>query len=1118
MKNKMLRFLLTGILIFQAIGGAVFASEFSDVLLEENIEYLNESEQSDFSLFEDIGRADEIHVEGKTTFEEELITEEEFISEEETIIGEESVSEEEIIVEGELVSEEDMITEEDFLSENEMIAENEMSPDEYSFTLFSDDNAAMLSALDEESEELIDAVEDGEILAFTPVSFSEFDTSSSVMVATNEIASMAAIPDTTYRIFSGNPLYCDEVWTKENSTYPCIENGASYNDPRYRQCTVYRTIQYTDAKGKTRTSLMYCLEASKTGINGGESGTDVVEGALSLLNNSTMKKILYFGYGGPGDSCGDYDPTCSHVDWSLNANRFLFTHYALSKIYSGDLGFATEEEVEHIGLNRFISYMKTLTIPDRKAVKISALDLEGNTLTGTRLSVDLSLYPTAPENKINGLRDEFSNGYQITPLIKVSDEGEIGNGMILTSEESDEWQILYWKTEEEYTTSRGPDSPRILAAGKSVTLKDGGCFRIVFPEDMEGKATFTYEMSLYPMSFLVLNGETQKGGTGFQDMGTYVYQDTRGTVKLTVNAAGTGDVLIKKTCHYDRNAIGNVSFRLAAMQDIYSGLDLIYKKGTIIEQGKTDSNGEYLFENLIPGTYYLQEIEAAEGYLPDSDTYEVTVTKNNVVVQNIVNIPDLQGIVEIEKFVEGTKLRLKDAQFTIYSWNEANQSYSGTVYQMNYDENQKKYISPKLIYDEKNKGKFKIAESKNPQGYAGDWTKEIVLLKQSGIQKFAYKVENSLADAKVVEIQKVCADTGHALLGAQFTIYEYSMSQGAYKANGMVLEYDETKGKYITENLRVTDENAGKYKIVETKNPEGYTGSWTQEINILDIAQPLQFVVKNIPVIYPKGEVSVKKTDVLTGKILKDAEFSIYAWDVTTNTYLENPFDCIIMNYDSSKQLYCSGELEINPYNAGKYKIAESKNPDGYVGEWFQEIVLTEENSELHFDVTNDPEDLPLGMITVVKKIDESDITWAHGNPIFHFVIEGVDLQGKYHKYENYVRFSRNNYTVDSNGFASLNCNFTKIPLGTYQIYEKKVNRYYLKDIYANTSNVSITKLASPVYGANSKDTAYGQAKLSADNDKASITFVNDKKRFDDYSHNSVVKNIMPSLSLVAHE
>ena len=1050
MKNRMLCFLLAGVLMLGNLSGAVSGTEFSD-------------------------------------------------GEGETVV---TVEEEEFTVEEEGIEEIDSFV--------------DMETEDYEISVFSDGNAEMLTALDEASEELVEEIESGNIIGFAPVALTELETVGVMTLSIDqEFAAIASIPESTYTLFCGAAIFCDEVWTYDNAMYPAVENGGTYTDPRYRQCTVNRYIEYVDGEGNTRTSPMYCLEATQIGINPDPEGLGIKDEVISLITNSTMKKILYFGHGGPGDICDEYDPTCSHIDWSKGYNRFLFTHYALSKTYCGDVGYATAEEIEHVGLTKFISYLKSLAIPNRKAVTLSMENRDGNIITGKAINVDLSLHREKTENTLNNLDTAFDEGYQITPVIYVTDEGDAGNGMKITTAEDDEWQILYWKTREEYETSRGPNKPRSLTKGKSVTLKNGACFRIVFPENMKTKKEFIYDMSLYPVSFILMDGELQMGGSGFQDMGAYVYQDAKGKVKLNINPAVSGNLKIHKTDHYDGKGIKNVTFALEAAENLYSGSELIYSKGTIIESGITDENGDYLLENLIPGKYYLKETEGANGYLINETQYTINIKANEMFQQNVVNIPDISGYVKIEKFVEGTKLRLKDAQFTIYSWNAKNQAYDGKILQMNYSEAEKRYISPLLTYDEMNCGRFKIVETKNPQGYSGSWSKEFVLTNKRGTQLFEYSVTNRLAEKKIVEIQKVCSETGVTLTDAGFTLYEYSLSSGKYKNEGVDLYYDSTSGKYVSSELMVTDDNEGKYRVVETKVPKDYEGAWEQEIDILNIAQPLQFIVKNKPVDYPKGTLQIRKTDILTDKILKDAEFTIYEWNEEQQMYHENPFDCILMKYDSVSQNYVSGDLEINPYNNGKYKVVETKNPEGYTGIWEQEIRLTEINPNIYLEVENDPKDLPLGSITVTKKIKEEDIIWAHGNPVFHFVIEGIDLQGKYHRYENYVRYTKSNYINDGAGYAALSCVFSNIPLGRYEVYEKSVLRYYLKDAVANTSNVIITKGISPQYGTNPREIAYGTAQINYEGEQASITFINEKKRFDNYSHSDVIKNMMPAESII---
>lgn len=164
----------------------------------------------------------------------------------------------------------------------------------------------------------------------------------------------------------------------------------------------------------------------------------------------------------------------------------------------------------------------------------------------------------------------------------------------------------------------------------------------------------------------------------------------------------------------------------------------------------------------------------------------------------------------------------------------------------------------------------------------------------------------------------------------------------------------------------------------------------------------------------------------------------------------------------------------------------------------------------MELEAVNEPEQLPMGQITVIKKIKEEEITWAHGNPTFSFVITGTDSYGMKRKYEETVVYTPGGYTRDGNGNAVLAVTVTGIPLGKYQIYEKQVLRYYLERAEAGTSNVNIINMGTPQYGNRPQDIAYGTAYLSQEYRNASLTFYNRKKRYDGYSHNSFVENIVP--------
>ncbi len=100
--------------------------------------------------------------------------------------------------------------------------------------------------------------------------------------------------------------------------------------------------------------------------------------------------------------------------------------------------------------------------------------------------------------------------------------------------------------------------------------------------------------------------------------------------------------------------------------------------------------------------------------------------------------------------------------------------------------------------------------------------------------------------------------------------------------------------------------------------------------------------------------------------------------------------------FDVETGWYSTEELVLTDANQGRFKVVETKNPENYTGKYEKEVIFQKkENTDtdtVDLKVENTPVTLPLGNITIIKKIKEEDITWAYGNPTFSFVAEGTDL------------------------------------------------------------------------------------------------------------------------------
>lgn len=973
--------------------------------------------------------------------------------------------------------------------------------EEPEFTLFSEENAEILTGDSEEADQLIQEIENGEVFALSPALPESFTGSESVTVSASdeENLSTTALDPSQYYLDVWTRVYCDEVWTEANDF---IGNGN-----KTRMGCTYRSVHYIDDTGTEKVSPLYCLKATKDGMD----STMLKDEAVKVLKNAVIQKLLYFGYGGPGDLGTGYDPSCSHISWSKWQNRYVFTHIALSIAYFNDRGYATEAEVEHVGINRLIDKIKTLTIPARNKASVSVKG-ENGWVSAVGQTVPLSVYRSRPDT-LPYIPDSMKDGFQMSNLMRVTDGAKAGNGITITRNSTEKWQLAYWTSASEYNSQR--TSPKMMT-GTSLSLKEGAYLYLIFPLNTTASRKFSCKMLLQPVSYILVDGKAQSGKDGMQDFGAYVYQGTRGKVDFTVKPSTYGSVKLVKTEANTGKKVANAKYAIYAGEDVKSGYRVMYKKDQRIETGITDQNGEITYLKLPPGQYYVKEIKAPSGYVLSTVIKNVTVTASKTASVAVTDIMNISGTAVITKKDGDTGDPLAGAEFTLYEWSKKTGSYGKTGMLLTYNSQNRVYESGEFFYTEDNQGKFRIRETKAPANYTGNWQKDFQLTEPGTHKKYSFEVLNYQADKRRIEIRKTDENTGDVLKDAQFTLYEYSISQNGYKAEGIVLKYEEESQIYVSEELLVTSDNNGKFKIVETKIPTGYEGSWEQEIDITDKNESLAFHVTNRPLPEYKGRIRLKKTDVYTGKSLEDAEFTVYQWNRRKGFYEDNLGEKRLLKYDREDGYYYTEALMITDENLGKFRIIETRNPANYTGKYEKDVVFQKKADtdidEILLQAENTPMILPLGTITVTKKIKENDITWAHGNPTFFFVAEGTDLSGAAHRYEDYVTFVPDNYETDGNGYATVSVTLRNIPLGQYTIWEKPVLRYYLKDVWADTENVRITKKAEAAYGKDPKETAVGTAALTVEKPDAALTFLNEKARYDKFSHTDCIKNTIPLL------
>ena len=75
---------------------------------------------------------------------------------------------------------------------------------------------------------------------------------------------------------------------------------------------------------------------------------------------------------------------------------------------------------------------------------------------------------------------------------------------------------------------------------------------------------------------------------------------------------------------------------------------------------KTNEDGEVEVQNILPGTYYLQETVAKDGYLPNREMTQIEVKWNQIVTVKVYNLKEdekKKPTIEIEKNEISTKVK-----------------------------------------------------------------------------------------------------------------------------------------------------------------------------------------------------------------------------------------------------------------------------------------------------------------------------------------------------------------------------------------------------------------------------------------------------------------------------
>lgn len=295
--------------------------------------------------------------------------------------------------------------------------------------------------------------------------------------------------------------------------------------------------------------------------------------------------------------------------------------------------------------------------------------------------------------------------------------------------------------------------------------------------------------------------------------------------------------------------------------------------------------------------------------------------------------------------------------------------------------------------------------------------------------EFGYTSEMVMHQTKNVDlvIKKADETTGEALKGAEFTVYKMQSGQWVTYTKTV---WDDSRDLYKALNLKETDSEGGKFKVVETKNPAGYTGTWEHEFT----AEKEGVVTLTLDATNARktGQITITKTGE-NNKKLSGAVFEIKAAkDIktaggTTLVAANTVVDTVTTDGNGSA---ASKQLEL-----GQYIVKEKTAPDGYVLDTTEHAVtLDDSHTSVNVAVQNQKNAI------VLQKVSKNDGT----------VMEGVT----FHIWNDDKSYDKTQKT-DSNGRITID----GVKDGTWHYQETATKDGYVLDNAVKDFTVSDGKV-----------------------------------------------------------
>ena len=426
-----------------------------------------------------------------------------------------------------------------------------------------------------------------------------------------------------------------------------------------------------------------------------------------------------------------------------------------------------------------------------------------------------------------------------------------------------------------------------------------------------------------------------------------------------------------------------------------------------IKTGTTDQSGVLLISQLEPGTYYVHETAAPDGYEVDDTYYSAEITENGQTVEIMVDNHRIIGTIKVHKVSAATKEPIAGVMFDVIDGTTGD-----TVAVIMTDSNgYAETLSLPM-------GSYFLHETSAPAEYAVIDTDFPVAI-TAGQRHPEIEIENEM-QLGAIRVMKLDGNDNHPIAGVVFEIVD---------ADQNVVEQITTdkNGQAVSGSLVM-----GVYTVREASTPEGYVPSDAQQQANVSPNKTEELTFVNTPI---RFQIEIIKTDGQTHEPLAGAEFTIVRKSGLPSAAIGETVDVLTTDTD--------GKAVTDLLTWGEYEITETRVPEHYLDSGFSTTVTGTENGKVYtIHVENQP---VAGQIRIVKT-DALD-----GHPIegvIFDIYQGDDLVGT--------------MTTNGSGIAVSE----QLPKGHYIVKERSHPEGYTQDLFEADCEVTSDKITE-LYATN---------------------------------------------------